>query len=837
MLTNERICPGCNAVVGKDSKFCPNCGAKIENQEMQPSEERITIFCPNCGAQIDADSVFCPECGSRIALPINEQVNEIKTDEKLPEQEAGMNKPEYETAGSLPTNQADSHMPENVSGQGMQVAGGATQATYEYGMTMPDNVSNAGVQQNESLVNQSEKNKSGKEKKKSPVAKILIGLSAAAVVLIAVFAGFLFFRGGKKAENPYIMYIKDKELNISHISKIKPYELTSKLLDDVDIDEDELFDSDFYMLLLSYSYIHFSDDYNYVFYPDKIGDGVTIYWRDLRKGKSGESHKIDSGDILYTSINKNGSKLYYIKGSEKRLYVYDRIKDEKTKLDDDVKSAYVSDDGNYIIYTKNSDDEITIYEMRLGGKEPEKNKIDSGSSIVKAFPNSKKVFYLKDDSLYVKENKEDKVKIASDVTRVVSVVDEKSVYYLKSESIKNTLDKFINDDYAATDKDIVEPAYPSYPDEPQYPDTYDYTYKEWNYAYWGYEYNEELDEWGYWSDEIDWDRYYEAVDQYRKDYEEWEKECNRLRDEYNSAYDLYEEKLLRDSLRQELKDEANAITYSKYTLYYWNDGTETEIVRDVAYDNLSTGLLAVSSKLPVAVYQKYNDTEIAALKLSELIAADGYSSILIYSDVLNNLESARSKEDDIFIAFKDKEYKVAAQNATKWSISDDGNIYFLDEYDSDKMSGILKLVKISGKGIESPVAVDEDVSDYYLFNGSKIIYCKDLEDGSGEIYQQGKKLAADVYFDSLYFLEDSGTLFYLADYDQDDEEGTLYCRKGDGQTKIADGVHQFVPINEKKVVYLMDYNTEKGRGELVIYQGGKKRDTIDTDVAYIFNLY
>lgn len=818
MPTNERKCPDCNAVVGEGSKFCPNCGAKVENQEAQPEPTRITIFCPNCGATIDADSMFCPECGNKIALPINDQENETNTEGKLPELGAGMSMPEYEAAVNMPANQTDSHMPENLSGQGMQ-----------------NNQPYAGVVQNEPFVNKPENKESEKAKKKSPIAKILIGVSALAVVLIAVFAGFLFFRGGKKAENPYIMYVKDKELNLSHISSIKPYELTSKLLDDVDIDEYELFGSDYYMLLLSYSYVHFSDDNNYLFYPDKIGDGVTIYWRDLRKGKSGESHKIDSGDIVFTAINKNGSKFYYIKGSENRLYVYDRNKDEKTKLDDDVRTAYISDDGNYIIYIKNNDGEKVIYELQLSGKEPEKNKIDSEASIVRAFPNSKKVFYLKDDSLYVKENKEDKVKIASDVTHVVTVVDEKSVYYLKSESIKNSLDKFIEDDYAAGDKDLVEPVYPSYPDEPRYPNQYDYTYQQWYSSYWGYEYNEELDEWGYWNLEIDWDRYYEAVDQYKLDYEEWEKECNRIREEYYLAYELYEDKVMRDFLREELKDEANAISYNKYILYYWSDGTETELVRDVAYDNPSTGLLATSSKVPVAVYQKYNDNEIPTLKLSELIAENGYSSILIYSDVMNKLESARSKQEDVFIAYKDKEYKIAAHNATKWNISEDGTIYFIDEYDSGENSGILKTVKISGKGLESPVTVDKDVSDYYLFYGSKLIYCKDLKDGSGDIYQQGKKLASDVRFDSLYCLEDSDTLFYITDYDQSKNDGTLYCRRGDGQTKISDDVYQFVPVNEKNVVYLMDYNQDKRKGELVIYRGGQKRETIDTDVAYIFD--
>ena len=50
-------CLNCGADVG-DSKFCPNCGTKIE-QEVPKS------FCPNCGADV-GDSKFCPNCGTKV---------------------------------------------------------------------------------------------------------------------------------------------------------------------------------------------------------------------------------------------------------------------------------------------------------------------------------------------------------------------------------------------------------------------------------------------------------------------------------------------------------------------------------------------------------------------------------------------------------------------------------------------------------------------------------------------------------------------------------------------------------------------------------------------------
>ena len=51
------FCPECGSDVG-NSKFCPNCGAKILN-------EKPKSFCPECGSDV-GDSAFCPNCGTKI---------------------------------------------------------------------------------------------------------------------------------------------------------------------------------------------------------------------------------------------------------------------------------------------------------------------------------------------------------------------------------------------------------------------------------------------------------------------------------------------------------------------------------------------------------------------------------------------------------------------------------------------------------------------------------------------------------------------------------------------------------------------------------------------------
>jgi hypothetical protein len=49
-------CPECSAPLEKNVKFCPECGAKIKQEQ----------FCTECGAKSPAGSKFCPECGAKM---------------------------------------------------------------------------------------------------------------------------------------------------------------------------------------------------------------------------------------------------------------------------------------------------------------------------------------------------------------------------------------------------------------------------------------------------------------------------------------------------------------------------------------------------------------------------------------------------------------------------------------------------------------------------------------------------------------------------------------------------------------------------------------------------
>jgi len=54
-------CPNCGAHCPEGSRFCQECGTKLERPEA-PSKR----FCPNCGNEIAPGHRFCQECGTKI---------------------------------------------------------------------------------------------------------------------------------------------------------------------------------------------------------------------------------------------------------------------------------------------------------------------------------------------------------------------------------------------------------------------------------------------------------------------------------------------------------------------------------------------------------------------------------------------------------------------------------------------------------------------------------------------------------------------------------------------------------------------------------------------------
>ena len=57
-------CPNCGTVNAPGTKFCCGCGTKLE--EAAPAAAPQNLFCTGCGTQLPAGTKFCNNCGQRL---------------------------------------------------------------------------------------------------------------------------------------------------------------------------------------------------------------------------------------------------------------------------------------------------------------------------------------------------------------------------------------------------------------------------------------------------------------------------------------------------------------------------------------------------------------------------------------------------------------------------------------------------------------------------------------------------------------------------------------------------------------------------------------------------
>lgn len=66
-ITGSILCSTCGAKNASDSKFCCECGSKLN---VEPPEEVVLdiveTVCPSCGASVDPTEHFCTQCGHQL---------------------------------------------------------------------------------------------------------------------------------------------------------------------------------------------------------------------------------------------------------------------------------------------------------------------------------------------------------------------------------------------------------------------------------------------------------------------------------------------------------------------------------------------------------------------------------------------------------------------------------------------------------------------------------------------------------------------------------------------------------------------------------------------------
>lgn len=60
------LCPACGKPNRAGTKYCSECGAKLEAEQPAPAPAPEQRICPACGASVDVGVKFCPACGAKM---------------------------------------------------------------------------------------------------------------------------------------------------------------------------------------------------------------------------------------------------------------------------------------------------------------------------------------------------------------------------------------------------------------------------------------------------------------------------------------------------------------------------------------------------------------------------------------------------------------------------------------------------------------------------------------------------------------------------------------------------------------------------------------------------
>lgn len=682
-------------------------------------------ICVNCGTNLDDGMAFCQNCGVPVPLVCHGCSAEIEKGSAF-----------CQSCGTPVGDPSTS-----ISGQGQPDGEMAyQQAAYQQ----------SAYQKTPTAV----LTKTAPQGKKFPKKAILIA-AAGVIVIVAVVLGLIIFKPSAKSE---LLYLKDGQLSLTGIQKIAPFELTDSLFKDGRSDDDAYIGD----------YVIKSDNGKYLFYPQNISSDdytMDLYMINLTadNAKNSTSFKIDTG-VSYYRTSLDGTKVFYLKDG--RLYFFN-LKD-KEKIVSDISEYYISDDGLRLMYV-DRDDNLFFKDFKKNG---ETEKIDSDVAIHHISADLGKVYYTKNNDLYLKETGKDKVKIDSDVSEVPAVYDSGALYYVKGKTEDKPLASFINDNLAESDAKLTEPTYDAFT-------------------------KTTTDSSGYQYPEVDYDA-------------------------YNAAYKKYYEKLNRDALRDELKEAA--YTISNLSLYFY-DGKQTAKVSD----NFDTCLATGPVKEMIA-YSK-NGTEIPKLNISDITSTYDVTDVLknAQTDALKEFTAVGAKETQI--DQKAGTYFTFNKSGTMLYFLDN---YSKDNYTGDLYAVPINSSSVGKPELYEKDVYDyfylmkDGDSFIYFKNVDTDTYC-------GDMYINKQKVDTDVYFYGISFLNGKNDFVYKTDVNSDDI-GTLKRFDGKKTTKLADDVNKFLTDGKYSVAYLANYDTDDGVGEVYLYTGSNKPKLIDKDVSTLITM-
>lgn len=507
----------------------------------------------------------------------------------------------------------------------------------------------------------------------------------------------------------------------------------------------------------------------------------------------------DDGKLIFfpDKINEDddGFALYYRNAK--------KAKAEPVKIDSNVVAYTINEDASIVTYVKG--DDTDLYQYFVGKDEKEKIATEIDDYYVSK--DGKKVIYIDDEgNVYLKEGKKDKEKLASDIFEIVNIDESyKTIYYLKDDALYKTSvgkdkEKIASDvsevvkvyesgelyylkagdeetafakDYVIDDMKEADSSMV----EPEYPYSFDYDTEE------------------------EYDAAYEA---------------------YEKAYDAYYEKEERDDIREIL--DTTEVNIAGNALCYFDGKKET-----VVANNVSEYSLTPADEKPVILYTERIKGEGGKIKLSEIKSA--YS----VEEEISELLDGGTKT---CVAVEAKGMELKQEDAGDFNLAEDGSkLFFIANEKEDKDYGDLMCVTIKSGSLGKPEVYDTEVNSSYLrIIGDDIYYLKNVKSDSGDLYWNKELVSYDISVDGIEYDENSKTLVFFTDWDEDRDLGTLNVYKGKGDPeKVADDVATCSITPDGRVLYLYDYSYKHYSGELHVWKNGKT-EKIDDDVTALLYL-
>lgn len=496
-----------------------------------------------------------------------------------------------------------------------------------------------------------------------------------------------------------------------------------------------------------------------------------IYW----KWYTEEKPKIPAKQVRSYVISKDERLLTYVT-SNGELCQYNLKTDMQTVISNDIEPGWcISPDGKRIVF-QNGDKNLMYC---VEGKTKEIRNYVTSFAVSEDF---KTLYYVTDGILYrlaVGDNPEE---IDTDVDEILCCEKKDRIYYIKKVPTELNLRDFVDDDMAEIDR---KPENMVIPPEP----------KRENYA--------------------------------------TEAEFLSARQEFRDALSAYFKatgdaigSFQRDRLREAIETET--LEWPNHTLCYY-DGETTRLVEE--YDVFNIHVQTENTKINSITYQIQDPAKQEKIKLSSVQSMEDLKQKIIaeFSIMSQNYLAAHGEKVQL------------PENTLQMLVTNDGTMfyYFVPDQETTNVGKVYRRA-ISKKGIGEEELFAEDVSSDTLLalGDNHIAYFKDVpgqfpyayDEACGELYFDGEKVTENVAMHSLHFQKETKSLYFLTAVDPQNHAGTLQnFKKGKIQT-IAENTVEYRVLPNGQVLYLKNYDWDKGAGELYILK--KKQSTkLEEDVC------